>query len=297
MAGLGRRVVMGDYGELPEQAADEPRPITRPHLVARSDEVSCRLARLARTIEVEIVPRLVLARRAGPVLEPPTVAWMPTAQDVGELAALVLAADPAMASSHVEAMRVRGASIETLYLDLLAPTARHLGDLWEADLCDFTQVTIGLCRLQQVLRELSHAFHSEMAQPVLGRRVLLIPVPGEQHSFGLFMVAEFFRRAGWDVCGTEVDTRQDLVRTMRDQSFAVVGFSASCGTRLDLLAASIRAARRASRNRGVGVMVGGPLFTGHPELVAHVGADATARDARQAPLQAQNLLSLLTRAG
>ena len=172
-----------------------------------------------------------------------------------------------------------GLPIETLYLDLLAPTARHLGDLWEADVCDFTQVTIGLGRLQQVLHELSHAFQSEMAAAAsLGRRVLLIPVPGEQHSFGLFMVAEFFRRAGWDVCGTEVDTRQDLVRTMRDQSFAVVGLSASCGTRLDALAASIRAARRASRNRGVGVMVGGPLFVGHPELVAHVGADATALD-------------------
>ena len=31
-----------------------------------------------------------------------------------------------------------------------------------------------------------------------GRRALLVSVPGEQHSFGVTMVAEFFRRAGWD---------------------------------------------------------------------------------------------------
>ena len=84
---------------------------------------------------------------------------------------------------------------------------------------------------------------------------------------------------------------------MRDQWFAVVGFSASCGTRLDLLAASIRAARRASRNRGVGVMVGGPLFIEPPRARGPCRRRRHRRDARQAPLQAQNLLSLLTRAG
>ncbi|MDH5177200.1 MAG: cobalamin B12-binding domain-containing protein [Gammaproteobacteria bacterium] len=28
------------------------------------------------------------------------------------------------------------------------------------------------------------------------RRALLIPMPGEQHTFGLMIVADFFRRAG-----------------------------------------------------------------------------------------------------
>jgi hypothetical protein len=38
-------------------------------------------------------------------------------------------------------------------------------------------------------------------------------------------------------------------------------------------------------------MVGGPVFIEHPELVAQVGADATAADAWQAVVQAQGLLS------
>ena len=82
---------------------------------------------------------------------------------------------------------------------------------------------------------------------------------------------------------------------MRSEWFAVVGLSVAARRALDALAASIRALRRASRNRAIGVLVGGPLFVAHPELVARVGADATAVDGGQAPLQAQNLLALLAR--
>jgi hypothetical protein len=39
-------------------------------------------------------------------------------------------------------------------------------------------------------------------------------------------------------------------------------------------------------------MVGGPAFNDHPELVALVGADATAVDGRQAALQAEALLAM-----
>jgi methanogenic corrinoid protein MtbC1 len=38
-------------------------------------------------------------------------------------------------------------------------------------------------------------------------------------------------------------------------------------------------------------MVGGPIFTLHPDWVAGVGADATARDAREAPRVAARLLT------
>jgi methanogenic corrinoid protein MtbC1 len=182
--------------------------------------------------------------------------------------------------------------MEALYLELLAPAARHLGELWTADLCGFAEVTVGLCRLHQVLRELSPAFQNEGGRRAHGRRALLVPVPGDQHTFGLVMVAEFFRRAGWDVWSGPPASRGELVGIVRREWFAVVGFSASCDTRLEALASGIHAVRRASRNPAVGVLVGGPVFVEHPELATLIGADATAVDGRQATLQAESLLAL-----
>ncbi|MFZ1428352.1 MAG: cobalamin B12-binding domain-containing protein [Geminicoccaceae bacterium] len=220
----------------------------------------------------------------------------PSAVEVEELTGLVLTRDTAMARNFVEEMHGRGTPVETLYLDLLAPTARRLGELWCEDNCNFTDVTVGLGRLQEVLHELSPLFRAEVEPHERGRRVLLVPVPGEQHSFGLHMVAEFFRRTGWDVwSGSQISSGSDLVQLVRSEWFAVVGLSLACETRVDALATGIRALRRASRNRAIGVLVGGPLFIDHPELVARVGADATAIDGGQAPMQAQNLLALLAR--
>ena len=88
---------------------------------------------------------------------------------------------------------------------------------------------------------------------------------------------------------------RELAELVGKQSFTLVGFSLSGDQRLDALASSIRSVRRASCNRGIGVLVGGPVFVGHPELVSLVGADATAQDGRQATQQAQNTLSLLSR--
>jgi methanogenic corrinoid protein MtbC1 len=145
------------------------------------------------------------------------------------------------------------------------------------------------------MRELGPAFRCEAEQQAHGRRALLAPVPGEQHTFGLVMVAEFFCRAGWDVWSGPAAARSDLVGLVRGTWFAVVGLSVAGDGHLDSLASTIRAVRRASRNRGIGVLVGGPAFIDHPELAATVGADATAVDGRQAVLQAQNLLTLLSR--
>lgn len=253
---------------------------------------------LIQAIDNEIIPRLVLARRAGreTLRMPAADTATPQAVEVEELAGLVLTKDTAVARSFVEQMHERGTPVETLYLDLLAPTARRLGELWCEDSCDFTDVTVGLGRLQEVLHELSPLFRAEVEPHERGRRVLLMPVPGEQHSFGLHMVAEFFRRTGWDVwSGSQISSGADLVQLVRSEWFAVVGLSLACETRIDALATGIRALRRASRNRAIGVLVGGPLFIEHPELVARVGADATAIDGGQAPMQAHNLLALLAR--
>jgi methanogenic corrinoid protein MtbC1 len=68
-----------------------------------------------------------------------------------------------------------------------------------------------------------------------------------------------------------------------------VGLSVGCEVRVESLSAAIRSVRRASLNRSIGVMVGGPLFNKFPELVGQVGADASARDGRTAVQLAEGL--------
>jgi methanogenic corrinoid protein MtbC1 len=76
---------------------------------------------------------------------------------------------------------------------------------------------------------------------------------------------------------------------VRRNWFDVVGFSIGSEKLLDGLITLIRLVRRASRNRGLGVMIGGPLVQLRPELVALVGADASADDAPAALTVARGL--------
>jgi len=253
-------------------------------------------------VEADIVPRLVLARRAsvqaGAAADeprPPVVpsSSPPNADDVEAFALVALQPDDAVAFAFVDRMRARGNSLETLFLDLFGPAARHLGELWREDLRDFGTVTLGLCRLHQVLRDLSPVFQAEQAHHDTGLHALLVPQMGDQHSFGLLMVSEFFHRAGWHVRSGPIESPRHLAGIVRDEWFSVVGFSVSSDERLEALAAGIRMVRRESRNRAVGVMVGGRVFVEHPDLVARVGADAMAVDARQAVQQAHDLVAVI----
>jgi hypothetical protein len=185
-----------------------------------------RLARLMRTIEGEIVPRLIVSRRLKAAAPVPQTMYTEVLDelDVKEFVRLLLAHDPAVASAYVTTVRNRGAALDAICLDLLAPAARELGLLWEEDECDFMQVTVGLCRLHQVLRELSPAFDCDESPEEGDRGILLVPFPGEQHTFGITLVAQFLRRAGWEVMQVSPDSVADLVTLTRQNFFALVGF-------------------------------------------------------------------------
>ena len=271
---------------------EDSQAIARIATDANREAVDMRLALLSQAIEHEIIPRLMLAHQTPDAcisLLQSSTPQVSTA-DVRAFAKLVLAPDENVAHACIDAMRVRGISVETIYLDLLAPVARYLGELWEQDLCDFTEVTVGLGRLQQVLRELSPAFGPSTDQPS-GRSVLLLPGPGEQHTFGLVMVAEFFRRAGWDVGGGPWEAGADPVLMVKREWFDVVGFSLGNELHIAELAACIASVKAAALNPSLSVLVGGPIFLQRPELVAHVGADAAVTDGSKAPDIAAQLVA------
>lgn len=269
-------------------------PRKHPPLVIRG----AALSRLSRTVEVEIIPRLVMAHgNSVSQIAPPTV--VTHEGDPANLAELVLGAENHRASDVVQIYRDRGVSLETIYLDLLVPAARHLRHLWMNDERDFADVTLALWRMQQLLRDFSPAFCADTAIGSTGLRALLSPGPGEKHDvghmmFGLVLAGEFFRRDGWDTWIEPDPASAAFVETIRTQWFDVVEFFASGDKKLDDLATNIRTIRRESSNRNIGVMVCGPSFTERPELVLLVGGDAVVSNLSQETLQAQNVVDLLS---
>lgn len=259
-----------------------------------SNDDGLRSVLLAKAVEYEIIPRLMLAHRVpGDGLPHPVSQGEQVDQaDVIPFALMVLHDDDDALRSFIAALRDRGVPIESVFLDLLAPVARHLGELWERDLCSFTEVTVGLGRLQQLLRENSAAFarfnRDESSDTT--RRVLLMPCPGEQHTFGLSLVGEFFHRAGWEVI-TSFMASDNAPGMVQKDWFDVVGFSLGCETGMDRLIETMAQVRRKSLNPVVSIIAGGAIFGLHPELGSRLPADAIITDGPAAPALAAKLLA------
>jgi len=253
-----------------------------------------RLEALLQTIESDIIPRLVLAHRGRRADGANAVDHVAVeAHDVDDFVQLIVGNDYQAARRCVQRMQDRGIELEAIYLDCFSECARRLGRMWDTDEADFTTVTLGLWELHRLLGEYSAAFQSAAESEAEGRQVLLVPMLGEQHTFGLSMVAEFFRRAQWGVLDGPMPNVDELLTVVRERWFDVVGISVALEPNLDQLPSLIRAIRRASRNRDVRVMVGGPAFVDRPHEVLGVGADASAIDGREAVNVASELLRLL----
>ena len=260
-----------------EDPSDQPQP--------RGDTAWRRRLILSDAVRQEVIPRLLAQR------PPQTVPVAVTATQIVELADMSLAGKGEDAILFVTALVRRGYLADSLYLDLLAPAAALLGQYWEDDVCNFADVTIGLVHLQQAMRALGPAFFSgHPLKTPTGPRALLMPLPGEQHTFGLAMLADFFRRAGWKTwSGTVADTAE-LLRMVSGEWVDVVGFSVACDDKLDSVRQEIEGVRQAARNRDVVVMVGGPPLVRDATLARQLGADGTAKDGLQAVAAAQRLL-------
>ncbi len=259
----------------------------------RSTDHRDHLAWLVQTIETEIIPRLMLAHQGGRAhpAAANSALRVPGEDQVDELTQRVLGADALAGAVYVDALRADGMPLDAIYLLLLAPTARRLGTMWESDLCDFTQVTVGLWRLQQVVYELGPLFQSGGdARADETPRALLIAAPGSQHTMGILIVSEFFRRAGWDVAGDPCANAGDLADRVGAEWFDIAGLSIGTEVHLGGVGLAIGALRRASLNPDIGVLVGGPILAQFPDLAARVGADDCAGDAPQAVARAEAFL-------
>lgn len=251
-----------------------------------------RAAAIGRSMELELIPRLLQHARgvqaSSDLLPTPSAAI--TEEDVQTLVEACLAHDetrcPALVTSYIES----GAPLERICLDLLSPAARKLGELWEEDEVDFLEVTLGLGRMQRVVRDLGRRAAAETPMSDDAGQAFLCGMPDEQHSLGIAMVAEFFVADGWGVTVGPPLGAEDVLDEVAAHWYDVIGLSAGIVERIPRITEVIREIRRASLNAELSVMVGGRAFNDHPELVVAVGADASAPNAAQGPLVARTLV-------
>lgn len=265
------------------------------HFVApdiyRRGDLALRQSQLAQMVSDKVIPQLLrlhdeIVPEAPPV-DAVIAALAPDRVDISGLADIVLGDDLEAAVRYVIVLRERGLSMETLFIELLEPTARHLGEMWDNDACDFIDVTLGVARLQKLLAAFNGTHTCDALD--MRRTVLMAMTPGDQHFFGVTMVERFLEASGWTVQTETAASAEEIADAAKARWFAVAGLTTGSTQMIDSLAETIDLIRKRSQNPHIGIMVGGPLFSEDPSLVATVGADATAPSAPAAVLVAQKL--------
>jgi methanogenic corrinoid protein MtbC1 len=246
---------------------------------------------LLSLVEAEIIPRLMLAH--GDSRHPADGASVISRNEVIAFTQALLSQDIATATDIVDEFRHIGTPMEKIYLELLAASARYLGELWESDERTFTEVTLCTWRIQSMLYDLSPAFQSNaklQTSNTAERRILIATLPGYQHTLGVSMLSEFFRRESWVVLAIPSPQTNEINDSLSLNWFDVLALSASTDGEIAALAQTIKTARKTSRNPHLSIMVGGPLLERQPELAELLGADGSAEDATSAITLATKLV-------
>ena len=249
----------------------------------KGDPAKCQSSILS-IIEAQIIPRLLKAERVNGnnlTLVPASRA-MPSKEEIDTFVELCVSQDPFVAMIFVKKLLEEGLNTEHIFLELITPAARALGTQWDLDRMDFVDVTHGLVRLHAIAHEIGFAYQDG---PVLQgeiKRIMIASAPGSEHLLGPTIVADFFRKAAWQVVIEISSSKKQLVQAVENEWFDTVGLSVSIAPQLTDLADLVDQIKQRSRNPRVVVLLGGPIFTVQNLQASDFGAAGICVDAKEA---------------
>ena len=249
----------------------------------KGDPAECQSSILS-IIEAQIIPRLLKAERVNGnnlTLVPASRA-MPSKEEIDSFVELCVSQDPFVAMIFVNKLLEEGLNTEHIFLELITPAARALGTQWDLDRMDFVDVTHGLVRLHAIAHEIGFAYQDG---PVLEgeiKRIMIASAPGSEHLLGPTIVADFFRKAAWQVVIEISSSKKQLVQAVENEWFDTVGLSVSIAPQLTDLADLVDQIKQRSRNPRVVVLLGGPIFTVENLQASDFGATGICVDAKEA---------------
>ncbi len=157
--------------------------------------------------------------------------------------------------------------------DLYIPTIAHqLGDMWCADTLGFAEVTIGVARLQAMLRDLGPEWTADETARADAPLVLLISPANDQHTLGCVLIAGQLRRLGYSVRMALDCTYEDLNRFIHHLNFDAIFISASQSESLEKLRKMVDFLRAAFEVPPP-IAVGGGILDVHDKVASLLGVE------------------------
>ena len=232
----------------------------------QTDDIPVSAVHLAKTVVAKIVAR-------DPVLFSP-----PLDSIVQQLTNAVSADNP----NQLEALKpdLKRARISPAMLaDIYIPeAARRLGVYWEDDRVTFADVTIGVARLQAILRDISSGWAADAkTDGGLGGAVLLLLAEKEHHTLGPLVLTGQLRRRGVSVCLQLASSDSKWKYLLHERHFDGVIVSVGWEGKLSAAQSLVKSLKQMTKSK-LPIAVGGAVLTRNSAIVECKGADIVTND-------------------
>jgi methanogenic corrinoid protein MtbC1 len=193
----------------------------------------------------------------------------------------LLCGDRNAAAGVVDVALGAGACLRTLYLDVLQPSMREIGRLWQENVITVADEHLATAITQSVMGRLFEKVYEW--RPRRSPSLIAACADEERHQMGLRMLCDLLELEGWDTtylgASVPVESLVDMVARLHPE---VVALSASISPHIPRVRAAIAAIRAADLTVQPFVIVGGRALFADTTLAARIGADLMATDAAEA---------------
>lgn len=194
----------------------------------------------------------------------------------GLVAASLAGTKDAFASllSEVRKSRISLAALADIYIP---EAARRMGEAWHDDAMSWMDVSIGVARMQSLLREIGTAWIADQAGDTGHGAVLLIVPEREQHTLGPMVAMGQMRRYGVSVCLRIAPSFTELRNLFATRQFDGTLISISTKDKLDSVARTVEFMKTAL-NGPCPIVVGGAVMSKVEDPASITGADFSSND-------------------
>ena len=175
---------------------------------------------------------------------------------------------------EVKRARISVAALADIYIP---EAARRMGNAWLEDQMSWLDVSIGVARMQSLLREIGTAWVADQAGDTGHGTVLLILPDREQHTLGPMVAIGQMRRYGVSVCLRIAPTPNELRSLMAARQFDGVMISVATKDKLDQVAKTVQFLRTVMI-RPAPIVVGGAVMFKVADPASCAGADFCSND-------------------